>query len=109
MTLLVGIGCAVMVVLLGVHFYEMRDPYVQQVLADQGNVELGREIFQVNCAACHGIEGDGVVGPSLKAVSDRKSKLGLIHQVVSGETPPMPKFQPSPETMADLLSYLESL
>ena len=29
--------------------------------------------------------------------------------VVSGETPPMPKFQPNPQEMVDLLSFLESL
>jgi hypothetical protein len=33
----------------------------------------------------------------------------LIHQVTSGETPPMPQFQPSAQEMADLLKYLESL
>ncbi|RDH51814.1 cytochrome C, partial [Mastigocladus laminosus WC112] len=32
-----------------------------------------------------------------------------IHQVISGDTPPMPKFQPSAKEMADLLSYLETL
>jgi mono/diheme cytochrome c family protein len=52
---------------------------------------------------------DGKVGPSLKNVSTRKSRIGLIEQVISGNTPPMPKFQPSPQEMADLLSYLESL
>ncbi|MFZ4555923.1 MAG: cytochrome c, partial [Pseudanabaena sp.] len=26
-----------------------------------------------------------------------------------GETPPMPQFQPSPQDMADLLSYLKQL
>ncbi|NER30629.1 MAG: cytochrome c, partial [Symploca sp. SIO1C4] len=39
----------------------------------------------------------------------RKSKISLIHQVTDGKTPPMPKFQPSPQEMADLLSYLEEL
>jgi len=29
--------------------------------------------------------------------------------VVSGETPPMPMFQPKPQEMADLLKYLEKL
>ncbi len=36
-------------------------------------------------------------------------RIGLIHQVTSGATPPMPKFQASPQEMADLLSYLEKL
>lgn len=103
------IGVAIAFAVAGVHAMEMRDPYIQQVLAVSGSPTQGHEIFQVNCAACHGVDGDGVVGPSLKAVSDRKSRVGLIRQVISGETPPMPKFQPSPEVMADLLAYLESL
>lgn len=83
------------------------DPYIQEVLALQGNVNKGHDIFQINCAACHGSQGDGHVGPSLRNIPKRRSKSSLIHQVVSGETPPMPKFQPSPQEMADLLSYLE--
>jgi hypothetical protein len=45
----------------------------------------------------------------LLGVSTRKSKASLIKQVVSGETPPMPQFQPGPQEMADLLKYLETL
>ncbi|AKG24486.1 c-type cytochrome [Calothrix sp. 336/3] len=85
------------------------DPYVKSVLTLAGNPIQGHAIFQINCAGCHGLEADGRVGPSLKDVSKHKSSYGLIHQVISGETPPMPKFQPSPQEMADLLSYLESL
>jgi len=35
--------------------------------------------------------------------------LDLIRQVTSGQTPPMPQFQPSPQEMADLLKYLEQM
>jgi len=49
------------------------------------------------------------VGPNLHGVSERKSDAKLVQQVVSGETPPMPQFQPSPQDMADLLSYLKQL
>lgn len=91
--------------------YQLRkpDPYVQEVLSLKGDDIQGHAIFQINCAGCHGIMADGKVGPSLKNVSSRKSQVGLIEQVISGKTPPMPKFQPSPQEMADLLSYLESL
>ncbi|NET53413.1 MAG: cytochrome c, partial [Merismopedia sp. SIO2A8] len=63
----------------------------------------------INCAGCHGLQGHGMIGPSLTGISRRKSKISLIHQVTDGKTPPMPKFQPSPQEMADLLSYLEEL
>jgi mono/diheme cytochrome c family protein len=85
------------------------DPYIHNVLALHGNVTQGNAIFQMNCSGCHGLEANGKVGPSLRAVSTRKSRLALIEQVISGKTPPMPQFQPSPQEMADLLSYLESL
>ncbi|MBL1209670.1 cytochrome c [Geminocystis sp. GBBB08] len=86
-----------------------KNPYIQKVFSFQGNIERGNAIFQVNCAGCHGINGNGNVGPSLKDVSKHKSEVQIINQVIGGKTPPMPKFQPSPEDMADLLSYLRQL
>ncbi len=102
----------VLAVLLGVFaVYATRpsDPYAKAVLSLKGDPAQGHAIFQINCAGCHGWQADGSVGPSLQGVSKHKSPYGLIHQVTSGETPPMPKFQPSPQAMADLLTYLESL
>jgi mono/diheme cytochrome c family protein len=99
-------------ILLGIFaVYAMRpsDPYIKAVLSLQGDPVQGHAIFQINCAGCHGWAADGSVGPSLQGVSKHKSPHGLIHQVISGETPPMPKFQPSTQEMADLLSYLETL
>ena len=101
--LLVGAG------VLGTYLYQVSDPYVQEVLAAPSDPERGEAIFQINCAGCHGAKGDGNVGPSLHHISDRKSKLKLIQQVTSGDTPPMPKFQPNPQDMSDLLGYLETL
>lgn len=90
-------------------FSATSDPYIQKVLALKGYTENGHAIFEINCAGCHGWEADGNVGPSLHQVSRRKSKVGLINQVISGKTPPMPKFQPKAQEMADLLGYLEQL
>lgn len=93
----------------GVHWYQVSEPYTQEVLSLKGDVVLGNAIFQINCAGCHGSTANGKVGPSLVEVSKRKSKVSLIYQVISGQTPPMPKFQPNPQEMADLLQYLEEL
>lgn len=95
--------------LMGMANPSTNDAYVRQVLQLRGDVTQGQAIFQMNCAVCHGLTGNGNVGPSLKAVANRKSREGLIQQVISGKTPPMPQFQPSEQTMADLLSYLGSL
>jgi mono/diheme cytochrome c family protein len=111
--LIVGLVAAVGLtwagVRLGIDYWQMQDPYVQQVVAVPGNGERGQAIFMINCSGCHGLEANGRVGPSLRGIGGRKSKLKLIQQVVSGQTPPMPRFQPSPQEMADLLTYLESL
>jgi mono/diheme cytochrome c family protein len=105
----VAIAIIIFVAILSVHFQQMSDPYIQEVLAIKGDTERGNAMFQINCAGCHGLKADGNVGPSLQYVSKRKSKISLIQQVISGKTPPMPKFQPNPQEMADLLSYLEQL
>ena len=100
---------ALPLVLFGIEMVKASDPYVKSVLSHQGNPVQGKAIFQINCAGCHGLQGNGLVGPTLHDISKYKSRYGLIHQVTSGDTPPMPKFQPSVQEMADLLSYLESL
>jgi mono/diheme cytochrome c family protein len=107
----VMVACIVLAMLISLGIYRLRpaDPYVQTVLSLTGDRVQGNAIFQMNCAGCHGSLADGRVGPSLLDVSSRKSRISLIHQVTSGQTPPMPQFQPSPQEMADLLSYLQSL
>lgn len=99
------------VILLGVGLYLFQggDPYLQSVLPLSGDPERGHAIFEINCAGCHGVYATGDVGPSLENLSRHKSDRMIIHQVISGETPPMPKFQPKPQDMADLLSYLKRL
>jgi len=110
-TILVVLAVLLFSTLVAIGIYQIRhsDPYVQSVLSLDGNATRGHVIFQQNCSVCHGLNADGRVGPSLHRVASRKSRIGLIHQVISGETPPMPQFQPTPEDMADLLKYLEGL
>ncbi|NET47965.1 MAG: cytochrome c [Merismopedia sp. SIO2A8] len=100
---------SILIVLVGLYQTRYSDPYVRQVLNLSGDPVQGQAIFQMNCTSCHGINADGHVGPSLHDISDRKSRVGLIKQVISGNTPPMPQFQPSTQEMSDLLSYLETL
>lgn len=106
---ILGIILGVLLVVIAVYAIRMADPYVRDVLKLDGSVSHGQAIFQMNCAGCHGDFGVGNVGPSLEHVSSRKTQIGLIRQITTGRTPPMPKFQASPEEMADLLSYLNTL
>ena len=105
----IGVMLIALAIILGVYFSPGSNPYIQEVLSLKGDVTKGHAIFQINCAGCHGWQADGNVGPSLHEVPKRKSKISLIEQVISGKTPPMPKFQPSSQEMADLLSYLQQL
>lgn len=88
---------------------QMSDPYIKTVISLSGDPVRGSAIFQMNCSGCHWFHRGTQVGPSLYGVSQRRSRMGLIRQVTSGKTPPMPQFKPNPQEMADLLSYLEKL
>lgn len=103
--LLIAVG----ITLWGAYAAGAQDPYVRSVLQLAGDTARGQEIFQLNCATCHGLLAGGEVGPNLHEVSARRSRAALIHQVTSGQTPPMPQFQPNERDMADLLTYLETL
>jgi len=107
--LVVGLLLVLCVALWAMHALRPSDPYVQSVLQIAGDTERGHDIFQLNCATCHGLEAAGEVGPDLHDVSERKSRVALIQQVISGQTPPMPQFQPNERDMADLLAFLETL
>ena len=85
------------------------DPYTRATLQLAGDAGNGGRLFRLNCAGCHGLAAQGLVGPNLHGVAHRKNDRQLIQQVVSGRTPPMPRFQPDPQTMADLLAFLHSL
>ena len=80
-----------------------------QYFSLSGDCQKGLAIFQINCAGCHSLRADKNVGPRLENIYKRKSSRDLITQVTSGRTPPMPKFQPSQQEMADLLSYLKQI
>ncbi len=95
--------------IVGWHSLQESNPYINSVLAKKGDPTLGHAIFQINCSGCHGLDANGRVGPSLREISKRKSPHSLIEQVTSGNTPPMPQFQPNHQEMADLLSYLATL
>ncbi|MEB3254571.1 MAG: cytochrome c [Synechococcus sp.] len=86
-----------------------KDPYVQATLELQGDAEHGGQLFRINCAGCHGLAGQGLLAPQLGGIAGQRRDAELIHQIVSGETPPMPSFQMKPEDMADLLSHLHQL
>ena len=107
--LVVLAASACVVLLLWVINSAQQDPYVRASLEIQGDSDHGGQLFRINCAGCHGLAGQGLLAPQLVGITDRLRDPALIHQIVSGETPPMPSFQMAPEAMADLLSHLHEL
>ena len=107
--LVVLVASACVVLLLWVINSAQQDPYVRASLEIQGDSDHGGQLFRINCAGCHGLAGQGLLAPQLVGITDRLRDPALIHQIVSGDTPPMPSFQMAPEAMADLLSHLHEL
>ena len=107
--MLVAAVCVAVVALLVLLPAARSDPYTRSTLQLSGSGERGEQLFLINWAGCHGIAAQGLVGPNLHGVNSRKNNRQLIQQVVSGRTPPMPRFQPEPQAMADLLAYLHTL
>ncbi len=107
LVVLAAFACAVL--LLWVINSAQQDPYIKATLELHGDPDHGGQLFRINCAGCHGLAGQGLLAPQLVGVDQRKRDPSLIHQIVSGETPPMPSFQMEPEAMADLLSHLHQL
>ena len=108
-TMVVGLVLLLSLSLWGMYSLKPSDPYIQSVLQLTGDASRGHDIFQLNCATCHGLEAAGEVGPTLRDISQHRSRVALIQQVISGQTPPMPQFQPNERDMADLLAFLETL
>ena len=100
---------ACIVLLLWVLGNARQDPYIRATLDLQGSTDHGGQLFRINCAGCHGLAGQGLLGPTLKGITERAGDAQLIHQIVSGEPPPMPSFQMEPKAMADLLAHLHQL
>ncbi len=105
--LLASFTCTILV--LGFLYASQQDPYINAVMELKGSEANGAILFRMNCAGCHGINAQGLVGPNLQSIASSRRDSELIKQVVSGRTPPMPSFQLEPEPMSDLLAYLHSL
>jgi mono/diheme cytochrome c family protein len=76
--------------------------------ADAGH---GRRIYTANCAACHGANAQGGIGPSLRAEKSRKNTAAAIAWIKNPQ-PPMPKLYPvvlSEKDVDDVAAYVESL
>ena len=85
------------------------DPYITESIKLEGSPQNGEQLFRINCVGCHGISGQGLLGPNLQQATKNLSDPEIINQIIKGRTPPMPSFEIETQEMADLLSYLHTL
>ena len=74
----------------------------------QVNANIGRMTFLGACAPCHGMNGQGLIGPSLQGnstLADAK-RLKLLLENGKGKMPPVGKDW-SPHELAELSAYLK--
>jgi len=76
-------------------------------------IAAGKQLYASHCAACHGENGKGMVGPDLTASSYKygKSRLDIAKSISEGRPNGMPTFggQINPEQVESLVEYLLSL
>lgn len=74
-------------------------------------VDRGRTLFSQSCSACHGVKGQGGVGPSLRNESSRKT-LAQTAAWIKNPAPPMPKLFPSTlngKDVDDVSAFVQTL
>lgn len=83
--------------------------------AQQEEVERGRDVFEADCAMCHGQDASGMMGmhPSLRGAVERLSFEGVEVTIRNGRdtSPPMPAFEGrlNDQEIADVIAYLDTL
>jgi mono/diheme cytochrome c family protein len=76
-----------------------------------GDPVHGHQVYSANCAACHGANAQGGVGPALRGEKNRKDLAAAIAWIKNPKLP-MPKLYPSVITekdVEDVAAYVESL
>ena len=72
------------------------------------NTQSGRQIFEAHCAVCHGSNGEGGIGPSLRQIATRRSFDEMI-SFIENPLGPMPKLYPetlSAAQVRDVTAYI---
>jgi len=76
---------------------------VDDILALEGDPAVGYEVYDAECAVCHGVDGEGGSGPSLAGEDEERE---IVEVILTGEDE-MPAFDDlADQDIADLLSAI---
>lgn len=93
---------------------ERTEDDLKALVADKGNIDAGKPIYALRCAACHAAEGQGLIGPNLtdNAWIHGASLLEVekvIHKGVLDKGMPNWDSQLKPHELDKVLAYVTSL
>lgn len=80
------------------------DPYAAGLTGDK---RAGEARYPTRCAACHGIDGEGGIGPPLTLVVPGKSDLELYRLITEGRAG-MPAIAVTPQEGVHLVAYVQA-
>ncbi len=83
----------------------------QPPVAAIGDAAHGKQLYMQSCSTCHGVAGQGSIGPSLQNEASRKNLAQTIAWIENPK-PPMPKLYPgslNDKDVLDIATYVESL
>ncbi|MEJ8859212.1 cytochrome c [Variovorax robiniae] len=88
-------------------------PTASEPAAAPGEPDLakGKKAYQRYCSVCHGMRGEGALGPALQGISKRMTQEDITRQLMEPRGS-MPKMYPTPiddKIWADIRSYLMQL
>jgi mono/diheme cytochrome c family protein len=76
------------------------------ILDLDGDAVNGADVYDAECAACHGLNGEGNIGPSMAASVASNDEGQLVDVMLTGADG-MPDFADlSDQDIADLVTYL---
>lgn len=86
-------------------------PAPTTVAASTADVTAGKLTYGQVCAMCHGVKGEGALGPKLSGIKDRMNHERIV-EWIKNPSEKMPKLYPSmldEQKVTDVAAYLEKL